>query len=134
MACRRSPVRARLAPLHGRPSFGAVFRVPAGSGDRSAPAETVLLGGRGHSALVVLLVTFARKCRDAGAVRRGRRERAMAAPLPRLRTQHGGDRRPAFPVKRCEKGHYGCSRSFWALERGLPTRKVAARMPSPPTW
>jgi hypothetical protein len=54
---------------------------------------------------VVFLVTFAGKCRDAGAVRQGRSEQAMAAPLPRVRTQPDGVRRPAFPAKRCEKGH-----------------------------
>src|SRR5258706_9933339 len=61
------------------------------------------------AALVVLLVTFARECRDAGAVRQNPdppSPQAMAAPLPRLRTQPDGDRRPAFPVKRCEKGHW----------------------------
>jgi hypothetical protein len=71
-----------------------------GTAVRSVPG-----GHRREAPLVVLLVTFARKCGDAGAVRQGRSERAMAAPLPRVRTQPGGDRRPAFPVKRCEKGH-----------------------------
>jgi hypothetical protein len=55
---------------------------------------------------VVLLVTFDRVGRDAGAARQGRRTGDRPAAFPRPRTPHGGDRRPPYPVERCEKGHY----------------------------
>ncbi|HEY5142380.1 MAG TPA: hypothetical protein VII98_02650 [Solirubrobacteraceae bacterium] len=49
-----------------------------------------------------------RKCRGGGAVRQGRRIGAMPVALggrAEIGTPHDGDRRPAFPVRRLEKGH-----------------------------
>ena len=65
---------------------------------REAPARV-------RRALVGLLRTLRLKRRGPGVARQGRREGAMAAPLPRPRTQPGGHPGPPFRVECSEKAH-----------------------------
>src|SRR6266540_4870994 len=76
--------------------------------------------------LVVLLVTLRRKAGDAGAGWQGRRESAMAPPLPRPRTPPDGDRRAGFPAECCEKGHYRSKAGASQADRSLVSARTSS--------
>ena len=94
--------------LEERLTRGRALPGAAGRGRRPAPGP-FQRGDRDPQPLRPRLVDLpgasGPRCRDAGAVRQGRRILAMLVALPDPRTPHDGDRRPGFPLERFEKGH-----------------------------
>src|SRR6185503_15337896 len=78
--------------------------------------------------LVVPLWTLRVEWRGVGVARQGRREGAMAVPLPRPRTQPGGSQRPPFRVECSERGHLRPVALLELLARPAPAGVVAAHL------